>query len=84
MKILKELQDDASQFQEFLQEVSIMRKVSRAGQGRERRQLLCYGMGCAGAAHAECVRRWFDVCIEREWGVQTAVGPGFCARGCLR
>lgn len=27
MKILKELQDDASQFQEFLQEVSIMRKV---------------------------------------------------------
>lgn len=31
VKILKELQDDASQFQEFLQEVSIMRKVrSRA------------------------------------------------------
>lgn len=27
VKILKELQDDASQFQEFLQEVSIMRKV---------------------------------------------------------
>lgn len=27
MKILKELQDDASQYQEFLQEVSIMRKV---------------------------------------------------------
>jgi hypothetical protein len=29
VKILKELQDDASQFQEFLQEVSIMRKVRR-------------------------------------------------------
>jgi abortive infection bacteriophage resistance protein len=30
VKILKELQDDASQFQEFLQEVSIMRKVCAA------------------------------------------------------
>jgi aminopeptidase-like protein len=29
VKILKELQDDASQYQEFLQEVSIMRKVRR-------------------------------------------------------
>lgn len=29
VKILKELQDDASQYQEFLQEVSIMRKVGR-------------------------------------------------------
>jgi hypothetical protein len=28
VKILKEMQDDASQYQEFLQEVSIMRKVS--------------------------------------------------------
>lgn len=28
VKILKELADDASQYQEFLQEVSIMRKVS--------------------------------------------------------
>lgn len=27
VKILKEMQDDASQYQEFLQEVSIMRKV---------------------------------------------------------
>lgn len=29
VKILKEMQDDASQYQEFLQEVSIMRKVRR-------------------------------------------------------
>jgi hypothetical protein len=31
VKILKELQDDASQYQEFLQEVSIMRKVGAGG-----------------------------------------------------
>jgi hypothetical protein len=30
VKILKDLQDDASQYQEFLQEVSIMRKVRYA------------------------------------------------------
>lgn len=34
VKILKELQDDASQFQEFLQEVSIMRKVRRCRNSR--------------------------------------------------
>jgi hypothetical protein len=36
VKILKEMQDDASQYQEFLQEVSIMRKVSRQQQRRQR------------------------------------------------
>jgi hypothetical protein len=35
VKILKEMQDDASQFQEFLQEVSIMRKVSSLRSGVE-------------------------------------------------
>lgn len=45
VKILKEMQDDASQYQEFLQEVSIMRKV-RVGQQQHCSSILA----AAGAA----------------------------------
>jgi hypothetical protein len=50
VKILKEMQDDASQYQEFLQEVSIMRKVNgkrgfgcRRGARRVLFELQCLG-----------------------------------------
>lgn len=54
MKILKELQDDASQYQEFLQEVSIMRKV---GQGRDERE---------GSAAGWCVFSAVGVCTASD------------------
>jgi serine/threonine protein kinase len=49
VKILKDLQDDAAQYNEFLQEVSIMRKVGRGlGNGR-----ICAALGCRGEVAAK-------------------------------
>jgi hypothetical protein len=53
VKILKELQDDASQYQEFLQEVSIMRKV-RGGLGSNRAGAGYQSLGSSNSSTTCC------------------------------